>query len=143
MDTVLNIGLNDEVAEGMVNLTGDERFRLRLLPPARPDVRIGRARSRDEPFEEVLAEIRDRSAASTTMPSSTARGLQGDRRRVSRVIAPCRFPDDPIEQLRLATEAVFKSWNGKRAIDYRNAAEHRPRPRYRREHPDDGVRQHG
>jgi pyruvate,orthophosphate dikinase len=32
------------------------------------------------------------------------------------------FPGDPIEQLRLATEAVFRSWNGKRAIDYRNAA---------------------
>jgi pyruvate, orthophosphate dikinase len=32
------------------------------------------------------------------------------------------FPQDPTEQLRLATEAVFKSWNGKRAVDYRNAA---------------------
>ena len=32
------------------------------------------------------------------------------------------FPRDPFEQLRLATEAVFKSWNGKRAVDYRNAA---------------------
>src|SRR5690606_3321733 len=32
------------------------------------------------------------------------------------------FPDDPFEQLRLATEAVFKSWNGKRAVDYRNAS---------------------
>ena len=32
------------------------------------------------------------------------------------------FPQDPVEQLRLAIEAVFKSWNGKRAIDYRNAA---------------------
>ena len=32
------------------------------------------------------------------------------------------FPQDPIEQMRLATEAVFKSWNGKRAIDYRKAA---------------------
>ena len=31
------------------------------------------------------------------------------------------FPQDPLEQLRLATEAVFRSWNGKRAIDYRNA----------------------
>ena len=33
-----------------------------------------------------------------------------------------RFPTDPYDQLKLATEAVFKSWNGKRAIDYRNAA---------------------
>jgi pyruvate, orthophosphate dikinase len=32
------------------------------------------------------------------------------------------FPEEPLEQLRLATEAVFRSWNGKRAIDYRNAA---------------------
>ncbi len=38
-----------------------------------------------------------------------------------REIAP-RFPDDPYEQLRLATEAVFKSWNGRRARDYRDAA---------------------
>ena len=33
------------------------------------------------------------------------------------------FPQDPYEQLQLATEAVFKSWNGKRAVDYRNAAD--------------------
>ena len=43
-------------------------------------------------------------------------------REIVRTFAGHDFPDDPFEQLRLATEAVFKSWNGKRAIAYRNAA---------------------
>jgi pyruvate,orthophosphate dikinase len=43
-------------------------------------------------------------------------------KQIYRTFTSTDFPDDPYEQLKLATEAVFKSWNGKRAVDYRNAA---------------------
>ena len=43
-------------------------------------------------------------------------------KEIYRTFTRSDFPTDPYEQLRLATEAVFKSWNGRRAIDYRNAA---------------------
>src|SRR5690606_2372991 len=43
-------------------------------------------------------------------------------KEIVRTYTGAPFPEDPLEQLRLATEAVFKSWNGKRAVDYRNAS---------------------
>src|SRR5208337_2751888 len=77
-----------------------------------------------EPFEEVIAEFRKaRGAKSDTELTADDWKAAIDRfsdifQRYSHIC----FPADPYEQLRLATEAVFKSWNGKRAIDYRNAA---------------------
>ncbi len=119
MDTVLNIGLNDEVAVGMVKLIGDERFvydSYRRLVQMFGTVVLG---LETEPFEEVLAEYRklhgvDNDAA---LPPEALKEIV----EKFKGLAPA-FPQDPIEQLRLATEAVFKSWNGKRAFDYRNAA---------------------
>ena len=119
MDTVLNIGLNDEVVVGLVQLTGDERFAYdsyRRLLQMFGSVVLGLD---GEPFEEVLSEYRK------------MRGVDNDaalppevlKEAVERFknLAP-GFPQEPVDQLRLATEAVFKSWNGKRAFDYRNAA---------------------
>ncbi len=119
MDTVLNIGLNDEVAEGMVALTGDEHFvydSYRRLIQMFGSVVIG---LRDELFEHVLERARARRGVETDaeLTVEDLRGVVDEFRSIA-----VRFPDDPVEQLRLATEAVFKSWNGKRAIDYRNAA---------------------
>nr|MCU0282009.1 PEP-utilizing enzyme [Acidimicrobiia bacterium] len=119
MDTVLNIGLNDEVAEGMVHLTGDERFvydSYRRLVQMFGGVVLGQP---DEAFEEVLERHRHEAGVATDSE------LSADRLKAIvaefRALAP-GFPTEPKQQLRLATEAVFKSWNGKRAIDYRNAA---------------------
>jgi pyruvate,orthophosphate dikinase len=119
MDTVLNIGLNDEVAAGMVVLTGDEHFvydSYRRLIQMFGSVVLG---LRDELFEEVLEEHRNVQDVATDAELR----IEHLKQIVAefKEIAP-RFPAEPMEQLRLATEAVFKSWNGKRAIDYRNAA---------------------
>ena len=119
MDTVLNIGLNDDTAKGLVALTGDPHFvfdSYRRLIQMFGTVVLG---LRDELFENVLASAR------------VARGVASDADLsvddLRSVVARFRdiaaqFPTDPTEQLRMAIEAVFASWNGKRAVDYRNAA---------------------
>jgi pyruvate,orthophosphate dikinase len=119
MDTVLNIGLNDDVAVGMVKLIGDDRFvydSYRRLVQMFGTVVLG---LESEPFEEVLSEHRKHHK----VDNDAALPPEALKEVVERfkVLAPA-FPQDPIDQLRLATEAVFKSWNGKRAFDYRNAA---------------------
>ena len=119
MDTVLNLGLNDEVAEGMVQLTGDEHFvydSYRRLIQMFGSVVLG---LRDELFEHVLERSRLRRGVETDaeLTVEDLRTIVDEFRGIA-----VRFPHEPMEQLRLATEAVFKSWNGKRAIDYRNAA---------------------
>jgi pyruvate,orthophosphate dikinase len=124
MDTVLNIGLNDETAKGMIDLTGDERFvydSYRRLVQMFGSVVMG---APDEAFEEVITEAR-RNAGVKTDTELTAddwKSVTNKFKSIFRQYANRDFPEDPNEQLRLATEAVFKSWNGKRAVDYRNAA---------------------
>jgi len=124
MDTVLNIGMNDYVVEGLVKLTDDEHFvydSYRRLVQMFGAVVLG---IRDEPFEHVLERYRaERGVASD--PDLTAedfRAITGEFKAIVERFAGRSFPEDPKEQLHLAIEAVFRSWNGKRAIDYRNAA---------------------
>ena len=119
MDTVLNIGLNDETAQGLVRLTGDEHFvydSYRRLVQMFGTVVLG---LRDELFEHVLSDARGARGV-----DSDADLTAGDLRAIVgrfREMAP-QFPIDPDAQLRMAVEAVFSSWNGRRAIDYRTAA---------------------
>ncbi len=124
MDTVLNIGLNGDTVGGMIEATGDPRFvydSYRRLIQMFGSVVLGVP---TEPFEEVITEFRKaRGAKSDSELTADDWKAVGERfgdvfQRHSHIC----FPADPHEQLRLATEAVFKSWNGKRAIDYRNAA---------------------
>jgi pyruvate,orthophosphate dikinase len=78
----------------------------------------------DEPFEHVLTEARKRRGVESDS-DLTAADFQEITRSFQAIVrreTGKDFPTDPHEQLRLAIEAVFKSWNGKRAIDYRNAA---------------------
>ncbi len=124
MDTVLNIGLNDEVAAGMVGLTGDERFvydSYRRLVQMFGCVVMNIA---DEPFEEVLTEARKKAGVEndSDLKASDWKAVVVEFKKIFKERTGRDFPQDPIEQIKLATEAVFKSWNGKRAIDYRNAA---------------------
>ena len=124
MDTVLNIGLNDETAEGMVKLTGNQRFVYRRLPPPGADVRNGGVGHSRRSLRGYLDEYKPRRASSP-IPRWTLKTGRRSRRSSKRWCASISgfdFPQDPLEQLKLATEAVFRSWNGKRAIDYRNAA---------------------
>jgi len=124
MDTVLNIGLNDEVVMGMTELTGDERFvydSYRRLVQMFGSVVMGIA---DEPFEEILTEARQQAGVESDSDLTAAdwKEVTEKFKRLFKAETGRDFPQDPQEQIKLATEAVFKSWNGKRAIDYRNAA---------------------
>jgi pyruvate,orthophosphate dikinase len=124
MDTVLNIGMNDAVAAGMARLTGDERFvydAYRRLVQMYGRVVLGVP---DEPFEHVLAEHRRRHDVQNDadLPAAELKAITAEFKRVVAAHARRPFPEDPLEQLRLATMAVFGSWNGKRAFDYRKAA---------------------
>ena len=124
MDTVLNIGLNDETAKGMVALTGDERFvydAYRRLVQMFGSVVLEVA---DEHFEHVIEETK-KAAGIEDDAELTADDWRKITRRFQDIIKEntgLDFPQAPYEQLKMATEAVFKSWNGKRAVDYRNAA---------------------
>ncbi len=125
MDTVLDIGLNDEVTEGMIKLTGNEHFAFdsyRRLIQMFGTVVLG---VRDEPFENVLAQHRERRGVTTDADLTGAdyRSIVADFKEIVRRNARIEFPSSAEEQLRMAVEAVFRSWNGKRARDYRQAAQ--------------------
>ncbi len=124
MDTVLNIGLNDETARGMVELTGDERFvydAYRRLVQMFGSVVLDIP---DEPFEHVIEETKKARGIKndTELTAADWKAITGRFQEIVRKEKGIDFPQDPYEQLKLATEAVFASWYGKRAVDYRNAA---------------------
>jgi len=124
MDTVLNIGLNDEIAETMVRLTNDRRFVFDLYRRLIQMFGSVVMNVPDEAFEVVIT-TRRKLAGVQTDAELKAEDWESVTRRfkdIYRTFTRSDFPSDPYEQLSLATEAVFKSWNGRRAIDYRNAA---------------------
>jgi pyruvate,orthophosphate dikinase len=79
---------------------------------------------RDEAFEEPLEGYKRKKGvkSDTDLSAEDWKKITEEFKKIVRKEKGFDFPQDPIEQLRLATEAVFKSWNGKRAIDYRRAA---------------------
>jgi pyruvate,orthophosphate dikinase len=124
MDTVLNLGLNDVIAESMVNLTGDERF---VYDAYRRLVQMFGCvvmNIDDEPFEDYLTEVKRERGVKQDVELNAEDWKQVTRQfeQIFREETGSDFPQDPYRQLELAIEAVFKSWNGKRAVDYRNAA---------------------
>ena len=124
MDTVLNIGLNDGVAAELVRMTGDERFvfdAYRRLVQMFGTVVLGVP---GKPFEELLSTQRMRRGVwnDAELPAEDLKEITAGFKRIVEEHAKRPFPSDPLEQLELATMAVFRSWNGKRAYDYRNAA---------------------
>ncbi len=123
MDTVLNIGLNDETAKGMVALTGNERFvydSYRRLVQMFGSVVLGLP---DEDFEDVLENFKKEKGAKqdTDLTADHLKTLTEKFKAVVKTNKGFEFPQDPLKQMELATEAVFRSWNGKRAVDYRRA----------------------
>ena len=124
MDTVLNIGLNDETAKGMVKLTNNERFvydSYRRLIQMFGSVVLG---IDDEAFEASPDSCQESKRCKELILNLTADDLKTLVEKFKAVTKKEKgfdFPQDPLEQLKLATEAVFKSWNGKRAVDYRRA----------------------
>ena len=124
MDTVLNIGLNDDVVQGMIAKNNDPRFiydLYRRLVQMFGSVVLG---VEDEIFERVITEQRDKYGVKND-PDLPAQAWQDITEQFKKIVhrhTGIEFPTEPHEQLRMATEAVFKSWNGKRAVAYRNAA---------------------
>ncbi len=121
MDTVLNLGMNDDVAEGMVELMGDERFvydAYRRFIMMFADVVKGADR---ELFEEALAEVKEEEGVDEDVDVS-AEGLQKivemEKDIYQREVGE-PFPTEPKQQLLEAVDAVFASWDNPRAIDYR------------------------
>ncbi len=124
MDTILNIGMNDEIAASMARLTKRPRFAYdlyRRLVQMFGSVVMGVP---DEVFEAVInAQRREAHAVNDAELNADAwKSVTTRFREIIRTYTGREFPTDPYEQLQQATEAVFSSWNGKRAIDYRNAA---------------------
>ena len=123
MDTVLNLGLTDVTAQGMVKLTDNPRFvydSYRRLVEMFGTVVLGIP---DEAFEKHLAQYKLEKGykLDTEMTADDWKAITETFKQVVKKEKGFDFPQDPQEQLKLATEAVFKSWNGKRAVDYRRA----------------------
>ncbi len=121
MDTVLNLGLNDDSVQGLAKQTGNERF---AFDSYRRFVQMFGKIVLDVPgddFEEALHELMEERdvAEDTALTADDLRGLVGSFKAIVSRVAGVDFPNDPHEQLRFAIEAVFKSWNGRRARDYR------------------------
>ena len=137
MDTILNLGLNDEAAEGLAERDGQRALRLGLLPPLPADVRRRRrGRRRATLFEDALTRKKRRArraARHRPRRPTTCAALVDEFRRLYREGAGDDFPQDPREQLRRAIDAVFRSWDDPRARVYRRANEHPGRPRHGRQ----------
>jgi pyruvate, orthophosphate dikinase len=123
MDTVLNLGLNDESVQGLAKQSeGDLRFAhdsYRRFVQMFGKIVMGIP---GDEFEQTLDRAKERKfegAQDTDLEADELKDLLGEFRDIYRKHTGAEFPQGPREQLRLAIEAVFKSWNGKRARDYR------------------------
>ncbi len=121
MDTVLNLGLNDRSVKGLAGSTKDDRFaydsyRRFIAMYGRIVLGVEGAKF-EHPFEEAkkLAGVK----SDALLPAESLRTLCEIYKSVVKSETGKEFPQDPIKQLRGAVEAVFRSWNGARAIAYR------------------------
>jgi pyruvate,orthophosphate dikinase len=122
MDTVLNLGLNGTTITGLIAKSGDERFcydAYRRFVQMFAKIVLD-ADPRD--FERVIERYKEQTGAKTDadIPAGALKRMVEDFKEIARRSSGKPFPEDPSEQLRLAIQAVFASWNNKRAIDYRN-----------------------
>jgi pyruvate,orthophosphate dikinase len=121
MDTILNLGLNDETLAGLIEQTGDERFAYdayRRFIQLFGKVALG---IEDEKFDEHFNDVKQRAGvnADVGLEATHLREISEKFLLVVRQETGDEFPQDVMRQLQLAVEAVFRSWMGKRAIDYR------------------------
>lgn len=127
MDTILNLGLNDETVQGLIEQTNNPRFAYdcyRRFVAMYGDVVLGcRPEGKDDvdPFEEVLEEVKNERGVTfdTDLTAEDLQRLVGLFKDAVKQRTGKSFPDDPREQLWGAIAAVFRSWNNNRAIAYR------------------------
>jgi pyruvate,orthophosphate dikinase len=121
MDTVLNLGLNDETTRTLAEITGNERFAYdsyRRLIQMFGKIAMG---ADAEAFEQVLEKRRKSAGAAMDIDLSPEefKGVVDEFKEIVRKETGADFPQDPNVQLRMAVEAVLKSWNNERAKEYR------------------------
>lgn len=122
MDTVLNLGLNDETVMTLIQKSGNERFgwdSYRRFIQMFGDVVMGVTH---EKFEHAIhAKKTEKNAkVDTDLTASDLKELVDDYKKIIKDEKGTSFPQDPKTQLKMAIDAVFDSWNNKRAISYRN-----------------------
>ena len=121
MDTVLNLGLNDKSVDGLARMSGNERFAwdaYRRLVNMFGNVVLGLGH---EAFEHEMDKLKKQKKAKidTDLDAAALKELVSIYKGVIKAKAKREFPQEPREQLRLAIDAVFGSWNNPRAIKYR------------------------
>ncbi|MTW20862.1 pyruvate, phosphate dikinase [Allochromatium palmeri] len=121
MDTILNLGLNADTLQGVIRATDDPRFgydAYRRFIQLFGKVALG---VHDEAFDKEFAAIKEAAHAKQDVDLS-AGDLRETCERFLKVVEDATgqpFPTDPYQQLEIAIKAVFNSWSGKRAVDYR------------------------
>ena len=121
MDTVLNLGLNDETVEGIARKSRNPRFAYdsyRRFLQMFSDVVLGVPREVLEK-ELTLAKRRARVGDDTGLDERQLRGVVGRMKQLVRAEIGAEFPQDAREQLARARDAVFRSWHTERAVHYR------------------------
>jgi len=122
MDTVLNLGLNDESVKGLISKTGNERFSfdsyrrfIQMFGNVVMEIE-------HEKFEEVLEAKKESKGVKfdTDLTADDLKELVEEYKGLVKKAKGKSFPQDPREQLQMSIDAVFGSWNNKRAITYRN-----------------------
>lgn len=121
MDTILNLGMNDDVVEGVASLTGNPRFAYdsyRRFIQMFADVVMGLNKAK---FEEIIDEMKDKKGVKqdTELDADDMKEMVKRFKKFYQESLDEDFPADPKEQLYRAIEAVFRSWNNPRAIFYR------------------------
>ncbi len=123
MDTVLNVGLNDETVHGLATLTGDERFAYdsyRRLISLFGRIVLG---IEAKTFDAILDRYKAKTEGhrDTDLSAAQVNAIVREYKEAVERALGAPFPQNPKEQFRRAIAAVFRSWGGKRAVDYRNA----------------------
>ncbi len=121
MDTVLNLGLNDQTIQGLIRRTGNERFAwdaYRRFIQMFGNVVMGIEK---EVFEHIIHEMKKKKKVKLDIElmADDLKGIVEKFKAKVVQVAKREFPQDPWEQLMMARDAVFDSWNNPRAITYR------------------------
>ncbi|MCB0283485.1 MAG: pyruvate, phosphate dikinase [Calditrichae bacterium] len=127
MDTVLNLGLNDETVTGIIEKSGNERFgwdSYRRFVQMYGDVVMGlkpESKEEEDPFEIIIDQVKEKKGVNldTELSASDLKELVSLFKKAIKDKTGKEFPTDPWEQLWGAISAVFGSWNNARAIKYR------------------------
>ncbi|HET6453426.1 MAG TPA: pyruvate, phosphate dikinase, partial [Armatimonadota bacterium] len=127
MDTVLNLGLNEDTLQGIVQQTGNERFAYdayRRFVMMFSDIVMSDEypKLKKDNFEKIFSQLKSQLGVTldTEVDAAGLRDVVQQFKAYFKSVTGNDFPTDPIEQMRLATIAVFRSWNNPRAIIYRN-----------------------